>query len=154
VSVVLYDVNIWIALAFDKHPHHALATGAFNEADSLSPAAFCRTSQQAFLRLVTTPAIQECYGIREIANEKAWKVWEDLILLPQVGWLDEPPGLQELWGHYGSNRSVAPKVWADAYLAAFAKAYDIEFLTLNDDFRKFEGLSVKLLSAKTIENSE
>lgn len=146
MSAVLYDVNVWIALAFDGHPHHDLAKGEFEAADSVSPAIFCRTTQQAFLRLVTTPAIQECYHTRGITNEEAWKAWKYLAETPQVGWLDEPMDLQELWGSYGCRKSVSPKVWMDAYLAAFAKAYGIVLLTLDDDFLKYEGLSVKLLS--------
>ena len=65
-----------MALAFSSHPHHAEARREFGKADSAHPAAFCRATQQAFMRIITTPAVQKIYGSGVIANDAAWEKWE------------------------------------------------------------------------------
>ncbi|CAA6691148.1 MULTISPECIES: TA system VapC family ribonuclease toxin [unclassified Lentimonas] len=146
MSAVLFDVNVWLALAFSTHPRHTHAKDAFESASSEAPAVFCRATQQSFLRLVTTPTIQKCYGSELITNTLAWDRWETLAAMPQVLYLGEPPGLETHWATFAKLNTPAPKVWMDAYLAAFAKAYDIPITTLDTDFRNFKGLSVRILT--------
>jgi len=145
--VCLYDANLWVALAFAAHPHHAIASRHLKARDSSQPAAFCRVTQQAFLRLVSTPLIQRTYASRTITNATAWSKCQDLLALPQILWLDEPVGFEALWQRLAAIPSASPKVWMDAYLAAFAIRHDVEFVTLDRDFKKFEkdGLNLRLL---------
>jgi hypothetical protein len=145
VSAVLYDVNVWIALAFSTHPKHQLAKEAFESASREAPALFCRVTQQSFLRLVTTPAIQKCYGSEPISNALAWDRWEYLAAMPQVRFLGEPPELQKQWAAYARLKTASQKVWMDAYLAAFAKMYGIQVLTLDVVLQNFKGLDVQML---------
>ena len=44
--------------------------------------------------------------------------------------------------------SASPKVWTDAYLAAFAIGHDQELVTIDSDFKNFEkaGLNLKMLT--------
>jgi predicted nucleic acid-binding protein len=44
--------------------------------------------------------------------------------------------------------SASPKVWTDAYLAAFAIGHDLEMVTIDSDFKNFEkaGLRLQLLT--------
>lgn len=146
MSARLFDVNVWLALSFQTHPAHSVAKAAFESATSEAPAVFCRATQQSFLRLVTTPAIQKCYGSESISNTLAWDRWEYLAAMPQVLFLGEPPKLQNHWSEYARTDRATPKVWMDAYLAAFAKAYEIEVLTLDADFRNFKALDVQVLA--------
>lgn len=148
MSAVLFDVNIWIALAFDSHPHHAVAKDEFEGVDSTNPAVFCSMTQFAFLRLITNPSIQKCYGTRLITNNDAWQTWERLMELPQVGWLDETGDLNELWSRYARLNSASPKVWMDAWLAAFAASHKITLVTLDHDFSNYENVSVRYPSKK------
>lgn len=148
VSAKLFDVNVWLALAFQTHPAHKLAKKHFESASSEIPAVFCRATQHSFLRLVTTPAIQKCYGSESISNALAWERWEYLAGMPQVLFLSEPPALHLHWADYAGLAIPAPKVWMDAYLAAFAKGYGITLLTLDSDFRSFEGLDFQIIGAE------
>lgn len=68
--------------------------------------------------------------------------------LPAVNTLQEPSGLQTRWLELAKLPSASPKVWMDAYLAAFAILHDAEFFTLDRDFRNFEeeGLKLRLLT--------
>lgn len=146
-SACLFDVNVWVALAFGSHSHHSHARREFESADSGQPVAFCRATQHAFLRIITTPAVHQCYGSATITNDEAWEKWELLAALPQVIWLEEPKELETFWQKHARLRSASPKVWMDAYLAAFACGHRIPLATLDRDFGNFPGLSVKNLLA-------
>ncbi len=60
---------------------------------------------------------------------------------------DEPTGLRSLWHRLAGTPSASPKVWMDAYLAAFAIGHDVELVSLDYDFKHFEkdGLKLKFL---------
>jgi uncharacterized protein len=148
-SACLFDVSVWVALAFSSHPRQAEARREFDRADSAQPAVFCRATQQAFLRILTTPVIQKIYGSGVITNDAAWEKLERLIALPQVVWLDEPHGLEILWQKCARLSSASPKVWMDAYLAAFAITTGLRLATLDRDFKKFEphGLDLRLIES-------
>ena len=105
-------------------------------------------TQQAFLRLVSTSLIQRTYASRTITNATAWSKCQDLLALPQILWLDEPEGFEVLWHRLAAIPSASPKVWMDAYLAAFAIRHDIEFVTLDSDFKRYMkgGLKLQLLT--------
>lgn len=143
----LYDANVWVALAFAAHPHHGIASQHFQLRDSAQPVTFCRVTQQAFLRLVCTPVIQRTYGSSLITNADAWAKFQDLLALPQVLWLDEPSVFVDQWSILACLPSASPKVWTDAYLAAFAIGHDLQLVTIDSDFKNFKkaGLNLKLL---------
>jgi len=52
----LPDINVWLALAFASHKHHPAAAAWFQGVQS-GESAFCRLTQQGFLRLATTPKV-------------------------------------------------------------------------------------------------
>lgn len=149
----LLDTGVWVGLAFASHPHHPFARKVFEMADSAHPIAFCRATQNSFLRLLTTPMIQALYGGPAVTNAQAWAKTQELLALPQVVWLAEPVALEAEWKRCACVASVSPKVWMDAYLAAFAIAGDLELLTFDRDFAHFtqHGLRMRLLGAKAAE---
>lgn len=152
---MLFDSNIWLALTFSAHPHHALASEIFSAATDENPACFCRATQQSFLRLATTPVLLRVYGAEGFTNEDAANLLQTLSLLPTVGLLDEPPEIPSLWLRLAALPTASPKVWMDAYLAAFAICHQAEFVTLDRDFLNFEkdGLKLKLLTAEAASNN-
>lgn len=144
----LFDTSIWLALVFGNHPQHPLASAAFDAADKRYPAVFCRTTQQSFLRQLSSPILQSTYGVATITNVAAWEKWEELAGLPQVVLAPEPEGLPALWRQFATRDPASPKVWMDAYLAAFAILSGMDFVTLDRDFRAYEahGLRLRLLA--------
>ena len=147
-SARLLDSNVWLALTFSAHPHHALAKELFAETNHENPACFCRATQQSFLRLATTPAILRAYGAEGFTNQDAAELIKTLTALPAVRTLEEPSGLESPWLQLAMLPSASPKVWMDAYLAAFAIRHRTEFVTLDHDFQNFEkdGLILRLLT--------
>ena len=47
---------------------------------------------------------------------------------------------QEYWRDYTRRRTFSPKVWNDAFLAAFAKAAAFEIVTFDKGFSQFKGV--------------
>ena len=130
----LIDSNVWLALTFSAHPHHALAKEIFAAATPEHPACFCRATQQSFLRLATTPIILQAYGAEGFTNQDAVGLLETLTQLPNIRTLAEPEDLESLWLKLAYLPSASPKLWMDAYLAAFAIQHETEFVTLDRDF--------------------
>lgn len=145
---MLFDSNVWLALTFSAHPHHTVAKEIFSGASAARPACFCRATQQSFLRLATTPTILKIYGAEGFTNQDAVSLMEALSQLPNTQMLAEPPDLEQIWLRLAGLSSASPKVWMDAYLAAFAILQKEEFVTLDRDFLTFEeaGLQLNLLT--------
>ena len=145
----LVDTNVWIAAIFTTHPLHPLARDVLHGATPAAPAVFCRSTQQSFLRLASTPALLKAYGAEGLTNRDALMAMGALLALPQVCFREEPPGILALWHRMASRDTAAPKVWMDAYLAAFAIGGALHMITLDRDFRNFEaqGLELTLVNA-------
>ncbi len=56
--------------------------------------------------------------------------------------MEEPPQVEKSFRSFTQSHSVAPKDWADSYLAAFASAAELRLVTFD---RGFQGRIAKLL---------
>ena len=148
MPAALFDTNIWIAAVFTTHPCHSLAQNALQQANVREPAVFCRATQQSFLRLASTPVILKAYGAEGLTNRDALVALDALQALPQCTQRDEVPGVFALWRTLATHHTASPKVWMDAYLAAFSVAGGLRLVTLDGDFRNFVpmGLDLTLLT--------
>ena len=144
MSASLLDSNVWVALCMERHKHHEAARAWFDAIGSADSACFCRMTQNSFLRLVTVEAFQK---EDTMTNAKAIETYRDLRADPRCGWLDEPASLETNWLGLAGRKTASPKVWMDAYLAAFAIHAGVRFVTLDGDFEKYEkdGLDLLLL---------
>lgn len=145
----LFDTNIWLAVVFSTHPGHAVARMALQSSTGAEPALFCRSTEQTFLRLLTTPVLLRTYGAEGLSNRDALITLNALQGLPQVRYADEPLGTVVRWHALAARDTASPKLWMDAYLAAFAIAGGLKLLTLDADFRQFipQGLQATVLNA-------
>jgi uncharacterized protein len=144
----LFDTNLWLAAVFATHPGHAVARRALQAAQPQAPALFCRATEQSFLRLLTTPALLQAYGAEGLSNRDASLTLQALQALPAVRFCEEPPGTAARWHALAARDTAAPKVWMDAYLAAFALAGGLGLTTMDADFKQFapQGLQATVLS--------
>lgn len=144
----LFDSSVWIAAIFTTHPFHRQAQTALREATPAAPAVFCRSTQQSVLRLASTPVLLKAYGAEGLTNRDALVALDALLALAQVCERDEPPGTVPLWHRLASRDTASPKVWMDAYLAAFAMGGALRFVTLDHDFKTYaaQGLDLVLLN--------
>lgn len=143
---MLCDSNVWLALALSKHIHHRAARewlGTIGEPASLF---FCRATQQTFLRLLTNASVLGAYGNPPLTNREAWSAYEALLADDRIALrANEPTGVELLWKELALRGTASPKLWMDAYLAAFALAGRFRMVTTDAAFRQFRGLDLLLL---------
>jgi uncharacterized protein len=145
----LFDTNVWLAALFPSHPFHLKAQEALQQATSTQPALWCRATQQSFVRLASTPTLHQAYDAKGMTNRDVLVALDALQALPQVALRDEPAGTYTLWRTLAASDTASPKVWMDAYLAAFAIAGGLRMVTLDRDFKNFvpQGLDLTLLNS-------
>jgi uncharacterized protein len=144
--MVLADSNLWLALALSKHEFHAAAQVWLEQQTPPETVAFCRSTQQSFLRLLTTSAVLAPYGIPPLSNKAAWSVYEGLLADERIAWAEEPRALDSHWKKWAARTKASPKLWMDAYLAAFALAGRYQLITTDKAFKQFKGLDLLVLS--------
>lgn len=144
----LVDSNIWVAATFPTHSFHAPSQTVLIAATREQPALFCRATEQSYLRLMTSPPILALHGAEGMTNGHALAALDAVLSRPEIESRDEPAGAAPLWHKLANRNSASPKVGLDAYLAAFAIAGDLDFVTLDRDFQAYEtrGLRLRLLA--------
>jgi uncharacterized protein len=147
VQGYLFDTSAWLAAIYEKHAFHTQAVRALEQATAKEPAVFCRATQQSVLRLTTTAAMAKAYQAPALTNRQALQTLDTLQAFPQVRLQSEPLGIFEKWRLLSELNSASPKVWMDAYLAAFAITSGLRMVTLDKDFKNFvpQGLDLSLL---------
>ena len=122
------DVNVWVALAHEVHPHHKAAQEWSRSLDTGTVVYFCRFTQLGLLRLLTN---ESAMGADVMTQVEAWKAFDGLVAHPGNRMMDEPAGLDPLFRQQTSSRLAANKQWADGYLAAFAEAAGLRLVTFD-----------------------
>jgi uncharacterized protein len=141
----LPDTNVWLALSLSMHTHHAAAVKWLNAESKPDSLIFCRSTQQSFMRLLTTVGVMSLYGIEPLTNKEAWATYESFIADDRILFRPEPPGLENIWKKFAARRTASPKLWMDAYLAAFAISSGAQLVTTDKAFTQFAGLDAKVI---------
>jgi toxin-antitoxin system PIN domain toxin len=127
-SFLFPDINVWIALTYQGHVHHARAASWFSGLAADSRLFFCRFTQLGLLRLLTAEAVMS----KEVMNQpQAWQTYDSWLQDDRVACLDEPPGLERVFRGMTRLRRPATKDWADSYLCAFASASQFTLVTFD-----------------------
>lgn len=128
-SFLFLDVNVWLALTSSRHAHHAAAVQWW---DSIGDAQvyFCRFTQVGLLRLLTTPQVM---GEDVASQSEAWAAYRRWFTDSRVGLHLEPdtPELERRFHRFSTGPHPSPKLWADAYLAAFASVAGLTLVTFD-----------------------
>lgn len=132
----LPDVNVWLAASVSGHPHHAAAQRWWRN-EAADQIGFCRVTALALVRLLTQPAVM---GGQPLAVAGAWRQYEALRRLREVVLLVEPEGVEILLAQWATSSDATPRLWTDAYLAAFARAGGYRIVTFDRDLDDFRGL--------------
>lgn len=134
------DANVWLALIWSRHIHSEKAKEWF-ERSSEESFLFCRITQVTVLRLLTTTAVM---GSDAKSMPEAWDLWEKVCADERVAFLPEPETLEPEFRRLSTLRSSSPKVWADAYLLAFASVAGLKLITFDRALRS-RGVEVHVL---------
>jgi toxin-antitoxin system PIN domain toxin len=135
------DVNVWIALAAERHTHHRAARHWFSKLQD-EKLAFCRLTQLGFLRLLTNKHVMQEEVMRP---DEAWQAYRSLRLDRRIGYLVEPNELPETWQAFTEGPLRSPNLWTDAYLCAFAHAARLTLVTFDAKIPTREDVSCLLL---------
>jgi predicted nucleic acid-binding protein len=71
------------------------------------------------------------------------------LALPRVGYREETFEVAALWHPLAASSKTSPKLWMDAYLAAFALAGGYQLVTTDKAFKQFKGLDLFVFSSKS-----
>lgn len=138
----LLDVNVWLALAYPGHTHHEAARHYW--AGASSPLAFCRSSMQGFLRLVTQPAVM---GAAAHTPEEAWAIYEAHLSGGRAVLLPEPATAEAQMRRYTTRPGFRARDWTDAWLASFAVTAGCRMVSFDAGFTQYESLDFLQLKA-------
>ena len=132
-SSLFPDLNVWVALTYDRHVHHLAAKNWFEALPEDARVCFCRFTQVGFLRLLTTEAVM---GANEVMSQgQAWETYDRWMEDPRVMFLDEPLNLEASFRSISRTGRPAPKEWADSYLVAFAIVSGLKLVTFDQALR-------------------
>jgi uncharacterized protein len=127
------DVNVWIALAHEIHPHHPIARRWEQSLPNDAVLCFCRFTQLGLLRLLTNASAM---SDDVMTQAEAWKVFDKFLSTSSAKLIEEPSGIDPLFRRLTDRKEVSTKQWADAYLAAFAEAAKITMVTFDHALAK------------------
>lgn len=146
----LPDINIWLALILSKHFHHSLARSWLDGEQQRNSVCFCRVTQQGLLRLLTTKEVLARYGNPPLTNQEAWDVYERLLEDDRITFVQEPESMDETWKTLALRGTSSPKLWMDAYLAAFALRSRLQMVTTDTAFSQFPKLNARILKSENL----
>jgi len=137
------DVNFLLAFAAEGHMHHKAARHWFEKNPGVT-VNVCRVAQLGFLRLLNNPAVMKDAVMDSMA---CWEIWEQLVDSGYFCFAEvEPQGLETALKKFTSQKAYTPRLWTDAYLAAFACAGKYTMLTFDRGFAKFDNLVYEIPS--------
>lgn len=139
----LPDVNVWIALAAERHTLHRAARHWFGNLQD-EKLAFCRLTQLGFLRLLTNKHVMQEEVMRP---GEAWEAYRVLRMDRRIGYVAEPNELPEAWQEFTEGPLSSPNLWTDAYLCAFAQAARLTLVTFDAKIPTREGVNCLLLTS-------
>jgi toxin-antitoxin system PIN domain toxin len=122
------DVNVWLALHYEFHPHHRAAKAWFENPDQQSVLIFCRQTQLGMFRLLSTESVM---GTEALSQRQCWTLYERWIESGRAELWSEPAGLEGTFQRDSNTEEQSPKRWTDAYLGAFAEAAELTLVTFD-----------------------
>ncbi len=125
----LPDLNVWFALLVADHPYHPAARAYWGAGRQ---AGLNRVVALGLLRLLTNPKAMDQ---KPLSPEEAWQVYQGL-RRGGVALLEEPEGVEGVLEGL-LREGFPPRLWTDAYLAAFALAGGYRLVSFDRDFSRF-----------------
>jgi toxin-antitoxin system PIN domain toxin len=104
---------------------------------------FCRLTQQGFLRLANNP---KAFPADAVSADMAWQLYDTTLSDARVAFANEPMGMEPAWRRWTQARPFTPKLWNDAYLAAFAETGGLEVVTFDQGFTQYKAVNCTILS--------
>lgn len=108
-SFLFPDVNVWLALSYERHVHHAAAKTWLEHLDGNARLCFCRFTQLGLLRLLTTDAVM---GQDKVLSQAgAWRVYDCWSEDERILFVEEPSTIESPFRALSRSKRPAPKDW-------------------------------------------
>jgi uncharacterized protein len=141
----LSDINVLMALCDPRHQQHGAAKRWMAQVSAPSSVGLCRVTQLGLLRLLNNPAVMR-QGV--LTAVEAWAAVDLIASDERFVFHAEPAGLETLLRGHMERAKHSPKIWSDAYLAAFAQTLGLTLVTFDRGFGEFAGLNYLLLGGQ------
>ena len=116
-------------MVHEIHPHHQIALQWAKSLDAREKIFYCRFTQLGMLRLLTNKVAM---GEAVLSMNRAWAIHDQFIVSYwRTIMVEEPQGTEELLRRFTKSDQSSTKLWADAYLAAFAEAANFRLVTFD-----------------------
>jgi uncharacterized protein len=132
----LLDINVWLALVDENHPHHQTSRDYWQN-QSLPEIAFCRVTVLGFLRLSTHPKVLS----RPLAPVEAWDIYQRYRSEAEVAFLEDSSEIDAGFMSLSHAADFPHHLWTDSYLAAFARFRNCRIVSFDTDFKHFPDLN-------------
>ena len=66
-----------------------------------------------------------------LSSRDAWRTYQTFLSDARIRFAPEPFALEQDWQKLTSQKLATPNLWTDGYLAAFARASEFQFVTLD-----------------------
>ena len=130
------DVNVWLALSDDGHPHNSVAWTWLNGLADDSTLVYSRYTQIGLLRLLTNTAVMSG---KTLTLREAWAVYDGWLQDPRVEFYPEPrnvdAGFRQATEPFAAK--TASKWVGDCWLLAFAEAAQARLVTFDRALYEF-----------------
>jgi toxin-antitoxin system PIN domain toxin len=140
----LCDVNVLLALVYGCHEFHAHAVAWLDAIQDAHSVVVCRQTQMGLMRLLSTRVVM-AEDIHSLST--CWDVFDAMMADDRFLFQREPRELEPALRRMMRSATPAPKLWQDAYLAAFAASSGMQLVTFDRGFRQYADLDVLVLGA-------
>lgn len=136
----LPDINVWLALAVQEHPHHLAAKRYWDGVQANDMAGrniwFCRVTMLGLVRLLCQPKV---VGSGALNLVQALAVYQQFRAVPGVNLLADAAGCDEALSKLvtGNASALPARLWTDAYLASAAQSSGARLVSFDQDFLHF-----------------
>lgn len=137
----LCDANVLLAFVYDRHMHHSAAL-VWLDSQADGTAILCRMTQLSLLRLLCHASVM---ASDVCTLPAAWAIYDEMQSDSRFSFAAEPDFIEVMLRQLTQSPTASPKVWTDAYLAAFARSAGIQLVTFDKGFRQFADLQLVLL---------
>ena len=138
----LCDANVLLAVCHHRHLHHTAALRWLDGIQEDDEVIICRFSQLALLRLLNNPVTMQA---QPLSAGQAWREYDTVLSDGRFAFRNEPEQLETILRELMGGKQISPKMWPDAYLAAFSITAGLQFVTFDRGFRQFTDLELLLL---------
>ena len=136
----LPDLNVWLALVVQEHPHHALARQYWGDSEMARALGqkqhFCRATMLGLVRLLCQPKLMGD-GVLSLAD--AFAIYRRLRDTDGVAFCADSESADTVLAAWtvGAARTVPARLWSDAWLAAVAESSGLRLVSFDTDFKRF-----------------